>query len=112
MIIACAALSACAADVTVPPYTIEPSLSASSRALAAVIVRCLDDTRLRQLEESLGYLRQLEERRISILDAIATSGRMTPVPERGALVTHLQTEHPARTFQSITVSESGASVWT
>ena len=38
----------------------------------------LDDTQLRNLEERLGYLRELEDRRGSILNAIAEQGKLTP----------------------------------
>ncbi|WP_110657390.1 Tex family protein [Salinicola halimionae] len=38
----------------------------------------LDDTQLRTLEERLGYLREMEERREAILQAIDEQGQMTP----------------------------------
>ncbi|MGO4806356.1 Tex family protein [Arthrobacter sp. 2MCAF15] len=38
----------------------------------------LDDTQLRDLEERLRYLRELEDRRRSILEAIAAQGALTP----------------------------------
>lgn len=38
----------------------------------------LDDTQLRALEERLGYLRELEERRAAILKSIAEQGKLTP----------------------------------
>jgi len=38
----------------------------------------LDDTQLRTLEERLTYLRELNERRNSILDSIASQGKLTP----------------------------------
>ncbi|MFE4198396.1 Tex family protein [Paenarthrobacter sp. NPDC056912] len=38
----------------------------------------LDDTQLRDLEERLRYLRELEERRKSVLEAIAAQGKLTP----------------------------------
>ena len=38
----------------------------------------LDDTQLRDLEERLRYLRELEERRASVLEAIAAQGKLTP----------------------------------
>ncbi|HWS02888.1 MAG TPA: Tex-like N-terminal domain-containing protein, partial [Gammaproteobacteria bacterium] len=38
----------------------------------------LDDTQLRNLEERLGYLRELEERRISVLKSIDEQGKLTP----------------------------------
>lgn len=42
----------------------------------------LDDTQLRQLEERLGYLRELEERREAILKLIDEQGKLTPELER------------------------------
>jgi len=42
----------------------------------------LDDTQLRNLEERLVYLRELEERRIKVLDAIREQGKLTPELER------------------------------
>ncbi|MFN0299004.1 MAG: Tex family protein [Burkholderiales bacterium] len=38
----------------------------------------LDDTQLRTLEERLGYLRELEERRVTILASIEEQGKLTP----------------------------------
>ena len=38
----------------------------------------LDDTQLRELDERLRYLRELEDRRRSILEAIAAQGALTP----------------------------------
>ena len=38
----------------------------------------LDDTQLRALEERLGYLRELEERRAAILKSIEEQGKLTP----------------------------------
>jgi uncharacterized protein len=38
----------------------------------------LDDTQLRELEERLRYLRELEDRRRSVLEAIAAQGALTP----------------------------------
>ena len=38
----------------------------------------LDDTQLRHLEERLGYLRELEERRITVLKSIEEQGKLTP----------------------------------
>ncbi len=38
----------------------------------------LDDTQLRTLEERLGYLRELEERRTAILKSIGEQGKLTP----------------------------------
>ncbi|MEE2527528.1 Tex family protein [Pseudarthrobacter sp. J75] len=38
----------------------------------------LDDTQLRELDERLRYLRELEDRRRTVLEAIAAQGRLTP----------------------------------
>lgn len=38
----------------------------------------LDDTQLRQLETRLGYLRELEDRRQTILKSIDEQGKLTP----------------------------------
>jgi uncharacterized protein len=38
----------------------------------------LDDTQLRNLEERLGYLRELEDRRAAILASIEEQGKLTP----------------------------------
>ena len=38
----------------------------------------LDDTQLRDLEERLRYLRELEDRRRTVLEAIASQGKLTP----------------------------------
>ena len=38
----------------------------------------LDDSQLRLLEQRLGYLRELDERRLSILKAIDEQGKLTP----------------------------------
>jgi uncharacterized protein len=37
----------------------------------------LDDTQLRKLEERLGYLRELEDRRAAVIDSIRTQGKLT-----------------------------------
>ena len=42
----------------------------------------LDDTQLRRLEERLGYLRELEERRVTVLKSITEQGKMTPELQR------------------------------
>ena len=42
----------------------------------------LDDTQLRQLEERLGYLRELNDRRSTILDSINSQGKLTPELEK------------------------------
>src|SRR5687767_10685056 len=38
----------------------------------------LDDTQLRKLEERLGYLRELEDRRATVLKSIEEEGKLTP----------------------------------
>ena len=38
----------------------------------------LDDTQLRTLEERLGYLRELEDRRVAVLASIEEQGKLTP----------------------------------
>jgi protein Tex len=38
----------------------------------------LDDTQLRKLEERLGYLRELEDRRASVLKSVEEQGKLTP----------------------------------
>ncbi|MDQ7990598.1 MAG: Tex family protein, partial [Candidatus Dactylopiibacterium sp.] len=43
----------------------------------------LDDTQLRTLEERLGYLRELEERRAAVLASIAEQGKLTPELQAG-----------------------------
>lgn len=45
----------------------------------------LDDTQLRMLEERLIYLRELNDRRKTILDTIASQGKLTPELERAIL---------------------------
>lgn len=42
----------------------------------------LDDTQLRKLEERLDYLRQLDDRRTTVLKAITEQGKLTPELER------------------------------
>ena len=42
----------------------------------------LDDTQLRQLEERLSYLRELNERRKTILDSIRSQDKLTPELEK------------------------------
>ena len=49
----------------------------------------LDDTQLRKLEERLDYLRQLDERRATVLKAITEQGKLTPEPrEDGTVLWH------------------------
>ncbi|SMB24507.1 transcriptional accessory protein [Sterolibacterium denitrificans] len=38
----------------------------------------LDDTQMRLLEERLGYLRELEERRVAVINSIEEQGKLTP----------------------------------
>jgi protein Tex len=45
----------------------------------------LDDTQLRDLEQRLGYLREMEERRESILQAIEEQDKLTPELEKAIL---------------------------
>lgn len=45
----------------------------------------LDDTQLRTLEERLGYLRELEERRSTILASIEEQGKLTPELQQSIL---------------------------
>jgi uncharacterized protein len=45
----------------------------------------LDDTQLRLLEERLGYLRELNARRKTILDSINSQGKLTPELEKAIL---------------------------
>ncbi len=42
----------------------------------------LDDTQLRALEERLGYMRELDQRREAVLGSIAEQGKLTPELER------------------------------
>ena len=42
----------------------------------------LDDSQLRVLEERLGYLRELNERRTTVLNSIASQGKLTPELEK------------------------------
>lgn len=42
----------------------------------------LDDTQLRKIEERLAYLRQLEDRRATVLKSIADQGKLTPELQR------------------------------
>ncbi|MGD0958372.1 MAG: Tex family protein [Methylomonas sp.] len=51
----------------------------------------LDDTQLRHLEERLVYLRELNERRASILGNIAALGKLTPELERDILAADTKT---------------------
>ena len=50
----------------------------------------LDDTQLRKLDERLGYLRELEERRATVLKSIEEQGKLTPELSRS--ITGAQTK--------------------
>src|SRR5690554_4220096 len=45
----------------------------------------LDDTQLRRLEERLGYLRELEDRRATVLKSIDEQGKLTPELKQAVL---------------------------
>ena len=49
------------------------------------VTGALDDTQMRQLEERLRYLRDMEERRQAILDSIQEQGKLTPQLKRSLL---------------------------
>ncbi|CAL1239979.1 Tex family protein [Candidatus Methylocalor cossyra] len=51
----------------------------------------LDDTQLRQLEQRLAYLRELEERRGVVLDSIRAQGQLTPELEQAILAADTKT---------------------
>lgn len=51
----------------------------------------LDDTQLRTLEKRLGYLRELEERRATILKSIGEQGKLTPELQQAILEADTQT---------------------
>lgn len=51
----------------------------------------LDDTQLRNLEERLGYLRELNARRQTILESISSQGKLTPDLEQAILDTDSKT---------------------
>ncbi len=50
----------------------------------------LDDTQLRKLEERLGYLRELEDRRVTVLKSIEEQGKLTPELSRS--ITNAETK--------------------
>jgi uncharacterized protein len=52
----------------------------------------LDDTQLRKLEERLGYLRELEERRATVLKSIEEQGKLTPELARAIAGAHTKVE--------------------
>ncbi len=49
------------------------------------VTGALDDTQLRTLEDRLAYLRELEERRKSVIASITEQGKLTPVLEKDIL---------------------------
>jgi uncharacterized protein len=51
----------------------------------------LDDTQLRTLEARLTYLRELEERRATVLNSIREQGKLTPELERSILAANTRT---------------------
>ena len=52
----------------------------------------LDDTQLRNLETRLVYLRQLEDRRRTVLDSIREQGKLTPEVEQALLTADTKTQ--------------------
>ncbi|MGF1545871.1 MAG: Tex family protein [Thiotrichales bacterium] len=52
----------------------------------------LDDTQLRNLEERLGYLRELDERRATILKSIGEQGKLTPALQQQLATVMTKTE--------------------
>lgn len=52
----------------------------------------LDDTQLRKLEERLGYLRELEDRRASVLKSVREQDKLTPELERALLAASSKVE--------------------
>ncbi|MES2919286.1 MAG: Tex family protein [Pseudomonadota bacterium] len=75
-----------ATELNVRPQQVEAAVSLlDSGATVPFISRYrkevtegLDDTQLRNLEERLGYLREMEERRAAILKSIEEQGKLTP----------------------------------
>jgi uncharacterized protein len=51
----------------------------------------LDDTQLRNLESRLGYLRELEDRRATVLESIREQGKLTPELEQAILAAETKT---------------------
>jgi uncharacterized protein len=52
----------------------------------------LDDTQLRKLEERLGYLRELEDRRATVLKSIFEQGKLTPDLDRAVRLAETKVE--------------------
>ncbi len=75
----------------------------------------LDDTQLRSLEERLGYLRELEVRRTSILKQIEEQGKLTPELQRNLLAAETKTRledlylpyKPKRRTKALIAREAG-----
>ena len=75
-----------ATELNVRPQQVEAAVSLlDSGATVPFISRYrkevtegLDDTQLRNLEERLGYLREMEERRAAILKSVEEQGKLTP----------------------------------
>ena len=51
----------------------------------------LDDTQMRNLEERLGYLRELEERRVAVINSIEEQGKMTDPLKQSILLADSKT---------------------
>jgi uncharacterized protein len=51
----------------------------------------LDDTQMRNLEERLGYLRELEERRVAVINSINEQGKMTDALQQSLLLADSKT---------------------
>src|SRR5882672_3256683 len=66
-----------AAELAVKPHQIAATVPFIARYRKEA-TDGLDDTQLRALEERLGYLRELEERRTAILKSIEEQGKLTP----------------------------------
>ena len=75
-----------AAEIAVKPHQVESAIALlDGGATVPFIARYrkeatggLDDVHLRTLEERLGYLRELEERRATVLKSIDEQGKLTP----------------------------------
>ena len=75
-----------AAEIAVKPHQVESAIALlDGGATVPFIARYrkeatggLDDVHLRTLEERLGYLRELEERRVTVLKSIDEQGKLTP----------------------------------
>ena len=75
-----------AAELSVRPQQVEAAVKLLDEGATVPFVAryrkeatgALDDIQLRHLEERLGYLRELEERRATVLATIAEQGKLTP----------------------------------